>query len=154
MGREWGFWAVLLGVAALMELWAMWLHGALWHGLLWPAHRSHHVPRRGPLEFNDLFAALHAAVAMGFVMAGLEWRVWPAAAVGFGMTLFGVAYFVVHDGLIHGRLPVAFLERSTWLRRVRDAHLVHHARTGGPYGLFLGPWELARRRDSSPLGGA
>jgi beta-carotene 3-hydroxylase len=146
MWRDGRFWAVLVAVAVLMEFWAMWLHGRLWHGVLWPAHRSHHAPRRGPLEFNDLFAGLHAAVAMGLVMAGLEWRLWFVAAVGFGMTLFGVAYFVVHDGLIHGRLPVGFLARFVAIQRIRDAHGVHHARAGGPYGLFLGPWELERGR--------
>jgi beta-carotene 3-hydroxylase len=144
MWRDWAFWAVLLGVAGLMELWAMFLHGRLWHGVLWFSHRSHHVPRRGWFEFNDVFAAFHAVVATGLVMAGLEWQLWLAAAVGFGMTLFGVAYFLVHDGLIHGRLPVAFLARYAWARRVRDAHRVHHQRVGGPYGLFLGPWELRR----------
>jgi beta-carotene 3-hydroxylase len=54
---------------------------------------------------------------------------------------------VVHDGLVHGRLPVGFLRRSAYLRRVVAAHRVHHARGGAPYGLFLGPWVL--RRDAS-----
>jgi beta-carotene 3-hydroxylase len=63
------------------------------------------------------------------------------------MTTFGVAYFVVHDGFIHGRLPVAFLARSAYLRRVRNAHRVHHMRShDAPYGLFLGEAELRFRR--------
>lgn len=144
------FWGVAVAVAALMEFWAALLHGRFWHGPLWFGHRSHHAPRTGPFEFNDVFAVLHAAIAMALIIGGLEGLQGPAqrlaVAVGVGMSLFGVAYFTVHDGLIHGRLPVAFLARSAWLRRVRNAHRVHHAQDAAPYGLFLGPWELKRAR--------
>ncbi len=148
MWRDASFWAVLVGVAVLMEFWAMLLHERLWHGVLWPAHRSHHVPSTGALEFNDLFALGHALAATGLVVAGVHWQLRVVAAVGFGMTAFGLSYFIVHDGLIHGRLPVGFLARFAWLRDICDAHRVHHERVGGPYGLFLGPWERARRDDS------
>jgi beta-carotene 3-hydroxylase len=144
MWTEPKFWALWLTVAAFMEFWSMLLHGQLWHGVLWFSHRSHHEPRTGPFEWNDIFAVFHAVLAMAGIMAGLEFGIWWAAAIGFGMTTFGMAYFVVHDGLIHGRLPVAFLLRWDWVRRVRNAHRVHHQREGGPYGLFLGPWELRR----------
>jgi len=148
MWRDAVFWGLLVVVAVLMEFWAMLLHRRLWHGDLWPAHRSHHVPSTGPLEFNDLFALGHALVATGLVMAGLHWQLRVVTAVGFGMTAFGLAYFVVHDGLIHGRLPVGALARVSWLRDIRDAHRVHHEGGGGPYGLFLGPREVSRSRDA------
>ncbi len=150
MARELSFWSLVVLVAVAMELWAMLLHGRLWHGVLWFAHRSHHTPRRGWLEFNDAFAALHALVAMGLIIGGLELLDGQiqlvAVAVGVGMSVFGMAYFTVHDGLIHGRLPVAFLARWSWLRRIRNAHLVHHQRDAAPYGLFLGVWELRRQQ--------
>ena len=150
------FWLVFLAVAIAMEFWAMLLHGQLWHGRWWPAHRSHHVPHTGWLEVNDLFALLHASIAIALIVGGLERRLGALSAVcvaaGCGMTLFGLAYFVVHDGLIHGRLPVAFLARASWLRRVRNAHQVHHRHNAAPYGLFLGPWELRRRM--APSGNA
>lgn len=142
------FWLIVICVAIGMEFWAMLLHGRLWHRAWWPAHRSHHEPRTGPLEWNDAFAVLHAAIAIVLIVGGLQAnRGWPtqlAVAIGVGMTVFGVSYFAVHDGLIHGRLPVAFLTRFAWLRRIRNAHAVHHRVDGGPYGLFLGPWELRR----------
>ena len=86
---------------------------------------------------------------MALIIGGFE-SVYGAAspyliAVGFGMSTFGLAYFTVHDGFIHGRLPVAFLARVPAMRRVREAHLAHHR--GGhrpPFGLFLGPAELRR----------
>lgn len=141
--------AVALAVAAAMEPWARLLHGRVWHHRLWSVHRSHHTRRRGRFEKNDALSALHAPIAAALVMLGCNMHGVAAAALvgaGAGMTAFGLAYVVVHDGLVHGRLPVAFLARVPYLRRVRDAHAVHHARGRAPYGLFLGPRELARER--------
>lgn len=149
------FWLGVLAVAAAMEPWSMWVHGRLWHGMLWWGHRSHHEPKTGRFELNDLFAAIHAPVAMLLIIYGFEAGDTPLnhalIAIGFGMTLFGISYFVVHDGFIHGRLPVQFLARWRYFRRVRNAHNAHHHREHvPPYGLFLGPQELrwyqARRR--------
>jgi beta-carotene 3-hydroxylase len=139
--------AVALAVAAAMEPWARFLHGQVWHRTLWWVHRSHHGRRSGRFELNDALSAAHAPVATALVMIGCNMHGYHAAitiGVGAGMTLFGMAYVVVHDGFVHGRLPVRFLARAAWLRRVRDAHAVHHARGAAPYGFFLGPRELMR----------
>ena len=145
------FWSVWIAVAGLMEFWAMFVHGRVWHRLLWFAHRSHHETREGAFEGNDVFAVIHALFAMTLIIAGIHhapvwgWVGEMMAAVGFGMTTFGVSYFVIHDGFIHQRLPVAFLGRFSAIPRIRTAHLVHHQREhAGPYGLFLGQWELRR----------
>jgi len=143
-------------VAALMELWAALLHGRFWHGLLWPIHRSHHRKRRGRFEANDALSSLHAPIAVALILYGCMAA--PGAlrevafGVGIGMTIFGVAYLVFHDGFVHGRLPLQFLARVPYFARIRDAHRVHHGRgRAAPYGFFLGPQELARaRRASSP----
>jgi len=140
---------VALVTAAAMEPWAMFLHGRVWHHRLWSVHRSHHSQRRGRFERNDALSALHAPIAAALVMVGCNLHGLAAAVTigaGAGMTAFGLAYVVVHDGLVHGRLPVAFLARVPWLRRVRNAHRVHHAKGLAPYGLFLGPQELERAR--------
>lgn len=142
---------VALVVAALMELWAGLLHGRFWHRALWPVHRSHHRRRRGHFEANDALSALHAPVAVALILHGCmaaEGLLRDVTfGVGIGMTLFGVAYLVVHDGLVHGRLPVQFLGRIAFFARVRDAHRVHHSRGRAvPYGFFLGPQELERAR--------
>ena len=141
-------------VAVAMELWAALLHGRVWHTILWRIHRSHHRVRRGRFEANDALSMLHAPIAIAAILYGC--RAEPGAlreivfGVGIGMSAFGVAYLVVHDGLVHGRLPVAALGRLRYFARVRDAHLVHHAHAGGPYGLFLGPWEPRRATHAAP----
>jgi beta-carotene 3-hydroxylase len=145
---------VSLGVAVLMELWAGFLHGRLWHGRLWNLHGSHHQQRRGRFERNDALSGLHAPIAVGLILYGC---VGPAGVVrelcygvGLGMTAFGLAYFVVHDGLAHGRLPVGFLKRLRYFREVVEAHQAHHAsRDCAPYGFFFGPAELHRARRNS-----
>lgn len=146
--------AVALVVTALMEAWAAFMHGRLWHGVLWPAHRSHHPEhmsvrrgRSGGWEFNDVFGLLHALMAALLVAYGLQRADVPhslALGTAIGMTAFGCAYAVVHDGFVHGRLPVGVLRRSAFLRRVAAAHRVHHKLGGPPYGLFSGPWVLRR----------
>lgn len=146
--------AVALVVATLMDLWAMLLHGRVWHTILWPIHRSHHRKRAGIFEHNDALSALHAPIAIVAIVyaCGAE----PGLATdlifgaGVGMSLFGVAYFVVHDGLVHGRLRVGALGKIPYLARVRTAHVVHHGkgRGGPPYGLFFGPWELRRAQNA------
>ena len=59
-----------------MEFWAQWAHKALWHASLWHMHESHHRPRDGPFELNDVFAIVNDVPAMahldfGFFNRGL-----------------------------------------------------------------------------------
>ena len=140
---------VASAVAAAMEPWARLLHGRVWHRRLWGIHRSHHARRAGRFEANDALSAAHAPIAAALVMIGCNMHGIAAAVAigtGAGMTVFGLAYVVVHDGVVHGRLPVAFLLRVPGVRRIRDAHAVHHARGAAPYGFFLGHRELGQRR--------
>lgn len=140
---------VAVVVAASMEPWARMLHGRVWHGVLHFMHRSHHEPRRGRFERNDVLSAVHAPIATTLVVVGCQLDGFARAGLigaGVGMTLFGVGYVVVHDGLVHERLRVPALSRWSVLRRIRGAHLVHHRTGGPPFGLFRGPHELKRLR--------
>jgi beta-carotene 3-hydroxylase len=134
-------------VAAAMDIWAGFLHRHFWHGVLWRVHASHHDGQRKGFEANDVLSMTHAPIAVALVLYGC--RAAPGLlremlfGCGVGMTVFGVAYVVVHDGLAHGRLPVRALVRvpllGAYLRRVVVEHLRHHERPahGSPYGLFF-----------------
>lgn len=134
---------LLSGASALvlMELWAGLLHGKVWHGLLYVLHESHHRPREGRFEANDVLSSTHAPIAIALILygclgqAGLLRDV--AYGFGIGMTLFGLSYLTFHDGLVHGRLPVGFLLRFRYARLLVLAHRIHHEKEGGPYGFFL-----------------
>ena len=53
-------------------MWARYAHKALWHDFEpgWALHKSHHVPRLGPFEENDIFALANAVPAMGLCAYG------------------------------------------------------------------------------------
>ncbi|KAL1069371.1 hypothetical protein V6Z11_D12G261500 [Gossypium hirsutum] len=136
-----GTFALSVGAAVGMEYWARWAHRALWHASLWHMHESHHRAREGAFELNDAFAVVNAlpAIALlsyGFFNGGF--------VPGLGITVFGMAYMFVHDGLVHRRFPVGPIANVPYLRKVAAAHQIHHADKfdGVPYGLFLGPQEL------------
>ncbi|OEL14163.1 Beta-carotene 3-hydroxylase, chloroplastic [Dichanthelium oligosanthes] len=142
-----GTFALSVGAAVGMEFWARWAHRALWHASLWHMHESHHRPREGPFELNDVFAIINAVPAIALLNYGFFHRgLVPGLCfgAGLGITLFGMAYMFVHDGLVHRRFPVGPIANVPYFRRVAAAHKIHHMDKfeGVPYGLFLGPKEL------------
>lgn len=141
----------IAGAAFAMELWALWAHRALWHDtpMLWELHRSHHEPRVGPFEKNDVFAIVNAAPAIALIAYGFfndGYVPGLCYGAGLGITVFGMLYMFVHDGLVHKRFAVGPIGEVPYLKRVAAAHKVHHGERfeGVPYGLFLGPWELEK----------
>ncbi len=129
----------------LMEGWASLLHRCIWHGALWPLHRSHHRRGTGGWQANDLLSLMHLPVALGLILYGCLGT--PGIArelafgAGLGMSTFGLAYLMVHDGIIHGRLPIGGLRRWAYVRAICAAHERHHRTGGAPFGLFSGPWQ-------------
>ncbi|TYH41203.1 hypothetical protein ES332_D12G300000v1 [Gossypium tomentosum] len=147
LSEMFGTFALSVGAAVGMEFWARWAHRALWHASLWHMHESHHRPREGPFELNDVFAIINAVPAIallsyGFFNKGLVPGL--CFGAGLGITVFGMAYMFVHDGLVHKRFPVGPIANVPYFRKVAAAHQLHHSEKfqGVPYGLFLGPKEL------------
>jgi beta-carotene 3-hydroxylase len=120
------FWlALCLGTFVAMEGVAVLMHRHLMHGPLWVLHESHHRPRAGRFEANDLFGVLFAIPSIVLIYLGTHGQ--PLAlAVGVGMTAYGAAYFGFHDVVVHRRVRHAYVPRSAYLRRIVKAHLVHH----------------------------
>ena len=128
---------VLLAIAAFVAMegvsyathrWVM--HGP---GLVW--HRSHHAPPSGRVERNDLFPLFFAAVGIALFAlgAGPVPLLWGPA---IGVTAYGATYALVHDVVIHRRLPFPAL-RWRYLAWVREAHREHHLGGAEPYGMLL-----------------
>lgn len=118
---------VVLTVAA-MEFVAWWTHKYVMHGWGWGWHKSHHEPQDGGFELNDLYAVFFAAASIGLFWWGQSW--WPATWLGAGMTLYGLLYFIAHDGLVHKRWPFTYIPRKGYLKRLYQAHRLHHAVDG------------------------
>lgn len=130
-----------------MEVVAWASHRWIMHGPLWVLHRSHHEPRRGHFEVNDLFAVMFALPAIGMFWLGTDrgwsWMVWAAA----GVTAYGGLYAIVHDGLVHQRWPFRIVPRHGYLRQLVQAHRLHHAVHGKHSAVsfgFLAPQDVRR----------
>ena len=65
---------LLLFVAAFAGMeWVAWAtHKYLMHGWLWCWHESHHLPREGTFEKNDLFAFYFALPSILFIWLGVN----------------------------------------------------------------------------------
>jgi beta-carotene 3-hydroxylase len=103
-------------------------HRFLMHGPLWVLHRSHHEPGRTGPQPNDLFALLFASVAIALFGTGAAFHQQVLWWAGAGVTFYGVIYALVHDGVIHGRFGGRLRSARGPLKRIVQAHRLHHAR--------------------------
>ncbi|YCH31107.1 sterol desaturase family protein [Erwinia sp. PK3-005] len=120
---------IVLATVAAMEIIATLAHKYIMHGWGWGWHLSHHEPRTGWFEVNDLYAVVFALLAIALIAIGTS-GVWPLQWIGAGMTLYGALYFMVHDGLVHQRWPFRYIPRRGYLKRLYMAHRLHHAVRG------------------------
>jgi beta-carotene 3-hydroxylase len=117
--------AIFVLTFVAMEAVAYLMHRYLMHGPLWLLHASHHAPRRGVFEWNDLFGVLFALPSMALIDLGTRGHPF-ALAAGLGMTAYGAAYFGFHDVIVHRRIRTRHVPSHPYLRRIVRAHLVHH----------------------------
>lgn len=130
--------AIAVGVLLAMEPVTALLHRFVFHGFGMGWHRSHHEPPRRTMEANDLFPVVFAAATIALLSVG----VWVGGGevlipIGVGITAYGASYLVVHDIVIHRRIPWLPIP-DAFLARHRSAHNVHHLYSRAPYG-FLAP---------------
>ena len=118
--------ALFLGALAFMEGFAWFMHKHVMHGFMWVWHKSHHEPREGAFELNDLFAVVFAAPAIVAIWLGVNTSLTWALPVGLGITAYGAIYFLFHDGLVHKRFPMPRPKSEYW-KRLIQAHRFHHA---------------------------
>ena len=128
------FWtgmAIALALVAVMEFTAYAVHRWVMHGPLgWGWHESHHQEREGTFEKNDLYAVVFACIAMTlFVIAPLTQQA-VIFYIAVGITLYGLLYFIAHDGLVHQRWPFRIVPKSGYAQRLYQAHRLHHAVDG------------------------
>ena len=109
------------GVAYAAHRWVM-------HGPGWFLHESHHRPRAGRFEANDLYAVIFAIPSITLIFGGvnLAWGAW-AIWVGAGIAAYGAIYFGFHDVIVHQRIAHRYVARSSYMKRIVQAHRLHHA---------------------------
>jgi len=126
MAEAWLPIGIVAATVIAMEAVAWAVHRYVMHGWGWGWHSSHHEPRRGAFEKNDRYALIFAGVSLLFFTLLAElWA--PFWWVGVGTVVYGLFYTILHDGLVHRRLPFLPSPKSGYLKRLVQAHRLHHA---------------------------
>ncbi|MCB0791210.1 MAG: sterol desaturase family protein [Flavobacteriales bacterium] len=139
----------VLAAFAGMEFIAWAAHKYVMHTFGWVLHRDHHQPTGRPFQRNDLFALIFAIPSWLFmqfgVMAGCDYRLY----IGIGILLYGIAYFLAHEYLIHDRWHNRGKIGNWYLRGLARAHFAHHKHKGKEdgecFGMLVVPFKYFRR---------
>ena len=120
--------ASFLATLVAMEGFAYVMHRGVMHGPGWFLHASHHRPRLGRFEANDLYALIFALPSILLLYGGvnLGWGAW-AIGMGAGIAGYGAIYFGFHDVIVLKRIAHRYVARSRYMKRIVQAHLLHHA---------------------------
>lgn len=119
---------LFLATVAAMEGVAYAAHRWVMHGPGWFLHESHHRPRTGPFEWNDLYAAIFAVPSILLLYGGVQLGWWPGFTwIGAGIAAYGAIYFGFHDVIVHKRIGHRYVPRSRYMKRIVQAHRLHHA---------------------------
>jgi beta-carotene 3-hydroxylase len=131
--------------------WVGWLtHRYIMHGPLWFLHADHHDPKyEHPLQKNDLFIILFSLPGILLIYFGVQSGLdSPLLWAGIGVSVYGVAYFFVHEGVIHRRIRTIPTAHHPYFVALRRAHGAHHGsrdRTGGVcFGMLCVPLRYFR----------
>lgn len=114
-------------------------HKFVMHGFMWYFHADHHKKDHDSIyERNDLFFLIYAIPSFLCILFGAlnnyAWYTW----VGFGIMLYGMAYFLVHDVIIHQRIKWFTKSNNVYILALRRAHKMHHKHIGKHHGESFG----------------
>ena len=121
---NWAFGILLfLGTVIFMEGFAYAAHRWIMPGPGWFLPES----RTGNWELNDLYAAIFAVPSFVMILGGVQLGWWPGFTwIGAGIAAYGAIYFGFHDIIVHKRLPTRYLPKSDYMKRIIQAHRLHH----------------------------
>lgn len=150
----------LAGTFLVMEGITWLTHKYVMHGFLWYLHKDHHQVQPGFFEKNDAFFIIFAIPSMLLIFFGTYDKVWWMQAIGFGIMAYGVAYFLVHDVIIHQRFKWFTRSNNRYVRAIRWAHKMHHKHLDRHDGESFGMLWVAKkyrekvRRDKALMAGS
>lgn len=132
---------ILLVVLAFVGMEGVaWLtHKYIMHGLLWSLHRDHHKKETyGFFEHNDFFFLIFAIPGIAGLLFGMRFGFNFLFWIGLGITIYGFAYFLVHDVFIHQRFRLFRHTNNSYFAAIRRAHKMHHKHLGKEEGECFG----------------
>ena len=128
---------IFVATVVAMEGVAWILHRYVMHGFLWCLHKDHHETRRGWFELNDVFGLFFTVLSMILIYIGVRGHPY-ALALGVGLAGYGAIYFLLHDVLVHRRVRLPITPKNGYLRRLYQAHHLHHATHGRKGAVSFG----------------
>ncbi len=118
---------ITIGSFIAMEGVAWFTHKYIMHGPLWSLHRDHHKKESyGFFEHNDFFFLIFALPGIACLFFGLRQDYNFLFFIGLGITIYGLAYFLVHDVFIHQRFRMFRNTDNAYFAAIRRAHKMHH----------------------------
>lgn len=134
-----GFIATILVTFLLMECVTWLTHKFVMHGFMWYFHSDHHEPKYpDTFERNDVFFVIFAAPSIILFYYGVDGGINYLFFIGLGILLYGLAYFLIHDVLIHQRFKWFKRTNNKYLIGLRRAHKTHHKHLGKEHGECFG----------------
>jgi len=126
-----------------MELIAWFMHKYVMHGFLWEIHKDHHNPDGKLIQKNDFFFLIFAIPSWLCIMLGMIYLNDLSVGIGIGIAIYGLAYFLVHEVLIHRRLNWFDGIDNKYIQSIKRAHRALHEKTekknGKSFGLLIFP---------------
>ena len=130
---------ISIGTFMGMEAIAWLTHKYIMHNVLWNLHRDHHLKdHESFFERNDFFFLIFAIPGIVCLALGVLYKSSATLSIGVGITLYGVAYFLVHDVFIHQRFRIFRKTDNRYLKAIRRAHKVHHKHLNKENGECFG----------------
>lgn len=145
------YFLILFGTFWAMEFMAWFLHKYVMHGPLWILHYDHHNknPHRS-YQLNDAFALFFAVPSFLFILFDSINQLPILGAIGFGVMGYGLAYFFVHEIIIHRRWRFMHIKANTYTRGLNAAHKIHHSVTGkkgaSNFGMLIVPLKYFKKK--------
>ena len=76
---------------------------------------------------NDLFAVMFSIHSIILIYIGYTYEsFYILKYFGIGIFLYGIAYIIFHDIIVHRRIKINFKAKGSYLKRIMNAHYTHH----------------------------
>lgn len=134
-----------------MEFVAWFAHKYIMHGFLWNLHEDHHIRDNHDdfFEKNDYFFIIFAVPGIVSLLCGMIYGNNILYGFGIGISIYGMAYFFIHDLFIHQRIKVLRNSQNKYLKAIRRAHKIHHkyiTKEGGEcFGMLIVPFKYLQQ---------
>jgi beta-carotene 3-hydroxylase len=124
-----------------MEFVAWFTHKYIMHGILWNVHLDHHqVDKNKKIQKNDYFFLIFALPSILSIILGSTNSNY-LLYIGIGIALYGFAYFIVHEIIIHQRIKIFRNINTKYIRAIKRAHKIHHKNIekedGESFGMLI-----------------